>query len=141
MDEEQLTEARRRAEQAVADMADGPLKVKAFEVILSTLLAHRDAPAPARKARQTSPSLRSRKKTRFPAPAATLTGRIQSLRHEGFFRAQRTLGAVREELTSHGWHYPLTTLSGIMQGLVRKRELRRQRVKTATKTVWMYSNI
>ena len=38
-----IISARRQAEEAVADMADGPLKVKAFEVILNSLL-RTDAP-------------------------------------------------------------------------------------------------
>lgn len=38
MDTKTLLELRKKAEKAVADMSDGPLKVKAFEVILANLL-------------------------------------------------------------------------------------------------------
>jgi len=44
-------------------------------------------------------------------------GRILAIRSEGFFKTQRSLGEVRESLGSRGWHYPLTTLSGVMQAL------------------------
>ncbi len=70
----------------------------------------------------------------------TLTGRILAIRSEGFFKTQRSLGEVRESLGSRGWHYPLTTLSGVMQALVRQRELRRERMSVGNKQVWKYSN-
>jgi hypothetical protein len=72
---------------------------------------------------------------------SSCTGRILSLRNEGFFTVQRTISDVRNELASHGWHYPLTTLSGRLQSLVQQRFLRREKVKDRRKKVWKYSNV
>jgi hypothetical protein len=78
--------------------------------------------------------------SRTEARSGTLRGRVLTIRSEGFFKSQRTLGDIREALGARGWHYPLTTLSGLMQGLVRNRELRRERVNVGGKQTWRYSN-
>ncbi len=127
-----LLRARQRAERAVKDMDDGPLKTKAFEVILSKLLG-----GPGTKEVSGLELGRLPKQSEQPD---TLKGRILTLRAEGFFKTQRTLHDVREQLRSRGWHYPLTTLSGAMQGLARARDLRRDRVRVGKKRVWGYSN-
>src|SRR5208282_5722507 len=128
-----LVQARKRAEHAVADMAEGPLKTAAFQTILAKLLADAEpgeqiqpAPCKAQSGRKQQPR--------------TLTDRILAIRSEGFFKSQRSLSDVRETLGSRGWHYPLTTLSGVMQELVRRRELRRERVSAGNKQAWKYSN-
>lgn len=139
MDTKTLLELRKQAEQAVSDMSDGDLKLKAFEVILGHLLAPNDTsePAPAKAGKEPAKKANVREAGR---QADSLIGRVLVLRDEGFFKAQRALGEIRDELQAHGWHYPLTTLSGSMQNLVRKRELRRQRLATGKKKVWKYSN-
>jgi hypothetical protein len=58
-------------------------------------------------------------------PPKSCSERIVSLREEGFFKGPRTLGQIRSELQMRGWTYPITSLSGPMQKLVQKRELRR----------------
>jgi hypothetical protein len=63
------------------------------------------------------------------------------LGEEGFFHSQRTLSEIRQELGARGWHYPVTTLSGAMQKLTRRRSLRRERVLVDRKRVWKYSDI
>ncbi len=133
MADDSLVQARKRAERAVAGMAEGPLKTAAFQTILAKLLADADAgeqiqppPSKAQSGRKQQPR--------------TLTERILTIRSEGFFKPQRSLSEVREALGSRGWHYPLTTLSGVMQALVRRRELRRERVSVGNKQVWKYSN-
>jgi hypothetical protein len=133
MAEDSLIQARKRAERAVAGMEDGPLKIAAFQTILAKLLTESDLSASAGHA---SVSARPRTEAR----SDTLRGRVLIIRSEGFFKSQRTLGEVREALGSRGWHYPPTTLSGLMQGLVRNRELRRERVSVGGKQVWRYSN-
>lgn len=138
MNARKLIDLRRQAEKAVAEMPDGDMKVKAFEVILRHLLTGtaevvsptpREEPEPPRKARSPRES----------SGAKSISGRILVLRDEGFFAAQKTLGEVREELRAHGWHYPLTTLSGRMQALVRARQLRREKAKHGNKQIWKYS--
>jgi hypothetical protein len=134
MNESQLIRARQKAERAVKDMADSPLKVAAFQTILESLLVSPDSEqkAPPRPTR-------ARVDQRGAEPD-TLGGRIIAVRGEGFFESQKSLSDIREVLGSRGWHYPLTTLSGAMQILVRQRQLRRQRVAVGKKKVWKYSN-
>jgi hypothetical protein len=132
MADDPLVVGRKRAERAVEGMADGPLKVAAFQAILGKLLTESD-PAEV----QGVPVKASVRRNEQPA---TLTARILAIRSEGFFKTQRSLGEVRDSLGSRGWHYPLTTFSGVMQALVRRRELRRERVTAGSKQVWKYSN-
>ena len=132
MTDDPLIAARKRAERAVEGMVDGPLKVAAFQTILGKLLTE-SHPAEV----QGVPVKASAGRSEQPG---TLTARILAIRSEGFFKTQRSLGEVRESLGSRGWHYPLTTLSGVMQALVRRRDLRRERVTVGSKQVWKYSN-
>jgi hypothetical protein len=138
MEVQKLKELRRRAEQATSDMADGELKVKAFEVILNNLLrggGDETAGGPA------VPGVVSpQKRTPAARAAATTTReRILVLKAEGFFSKLRTIGEVHEQLAARGWHYPLSSLSGPLQRLVRD-ELRRQKVSEGATKVWKYSN-
>lgn len=139
MDDKALKEARLRAERAVADMADGELKLKAFELILNQLLS-----APARPLPATPPvTIRSESRVRRPSPEGqpkSLTERIAALQTDGFFKDPQSIGNVREGLRVHGWHYPVTTLSGALQGFVQKRKLRRERVRDGKKLAWKYFN-
>jgi hypothetical protein len=133
MADDSLVSARKRAERAVESMTDGPLKIAAFQTILAKLLAD---PDPGEQI-QRMPGKAPVKKEKQPN---SLTGRILAIGSEGFFKEQRSLGEVREALGSRGWHYPVTTLSGVMQSLVRKRHLRRERMAVGDKQVWKYSN-
>jgi len=127
-----LIQARKRAERAVEDMDEGPLKVAAFQTILAKLISDA-APTDRTSAEVGAP-------TGPVKQPDSLSGRVLTIKAEGFFKAQRGLGEVREELGSRGWHYPVTTLSGVMQGLVRQRELRRERISDGKKRAWKYSN-
>ena len=132
MTDDPLIQARKRAERAVEGMEDGPLKIAAFQAILAKLLSDSDSP--------TSRVASAKGADRTGREPDTLTGRVLSVKGEGFFKTQRSLGEVREALGSRGWNYPVTTLSGVMQGLVRQRQLRRERVGDGRKKVWKYSN-
>lgn len=148
MTDEMLKDARKRAEAAVADMLAGELRTAAFSVILTHLLSGEEA--------ATNPGGKTIQKPSKPASGqATLKteksvsggrkglgGRLLGLRQDGFFADQKSLVEVRDELKKHGWHYPLTSLSGPMQQLVRGRELRREQVSEGSgkKKVWKYSN-
>jgi|SRR5579863_7998039 len=59
---------------------------------------------------------------------------IIGLREEGFFDKPKTLGEVVKALEERGFLYPLTSLSGIVLSLVKKRELRR----TKKDGKWVY---
>lgn len=137
MDAKKLVELRKQAEKAVAEMPDGDLKVKAFEVILTHLLGGTTvAPGPSVRTEDESKSTGGKETT----STRSTKGRILVLQDEGFFKNQRTIGEVREELRAHGWHYPLTALSGPLMGLVQKRRLRRERATQGKKKIWKYSN-
>jgi hypothetical protein len=132
-----LVAARRKAEEAVADMVDGALKIKAFEVILSSLIsgggrgavvAERDSVA----AGQGGEGGRQR-------PASSLADRVALLAEEGFFGEPRSLAEIQGKLAEHGWHYAQTNLSTPLIRLVRQRHLRRLQLAEGNKRVWKYS--
>ncbi len=125
-----IISARRQAEEAVADMADGPLKVKAFEVILNSLL-RTDAP-------QLGGGLPAVQLSRKPTPSS-LADRIDLLAEEQFFAEPRSLSEIQEKLREHGWHYPQTNLSTPLVRLVRQRKLRRLQLTVGNKKVWKYA--
>lgn len=140
MDPAAILDARQAAEAAVADMADGPLKIKAFEIVFSRLLHTETDPGLTRTPKIEQGTTRGRALGNPPGRVESLRGRILILKSDTYFEMQRTLGDIREELASRGWHYALTAMSGVMQGLVSDRELRRERVNMGTKKVWKYSN-
>lgn len=51
------------------------------------------------------------------------------LKEDGFFDKAKSLTEVSRALEEDGYLYPVTTLSGVMLGLVQKRLLRRKRVE------------
>lgn len=55
----------------------------------------------------------------------TIPNLVDELKTEGFFKKTKTLGDIKKRLGELGHHYPLTTLSGAMQGEAKKRRLRR----------------
>jgi predicted transcriptional regulator YheO len=52
---------------------------------------------------------------------------IVNLRESGFFNKPKSLSEISEALEEKGYLYPVTTLSGVVLGLVKKRELRRKK--------------
>ena len=147
MDTSSVIEARKKAEHAVADMPEGDLKVKAFEVILNRLLsAGEDASSAAgstpRERHEGSEAAGRNPGTgnQMDAEPRTAPARVLQLKGEGVFDNQRGIGEIRRELQTHGWRYPLTALSGTLMKLVRARELRRERVNDGHKTAYKYFN-
>ncbi len=135
---DKLIELRKRAEDAVSGMADDALKLKAFETILAHLLSTGASATPEKLG---DVAIAKPKEKVAPKPATSITERLLSLKAEGLFEVQRSIAEVRVELKKNGWHYPLTSLSGPLQVLVQKRELRRERVSDDKgKKGWRYSN-
>jgi hypothetical protein len=127
-----IVSLRKKAEEAVADMAEGPLKTKAFEVILGSLLA-----GPSHQ--QDSQSLA---RPTQPAPGeapSSIADRVSLLADEAFFTQPRSLGEIQGSLAEHGWHYPQSNLSTPLIRLVRQRRLRRLQLAEGNKKVWKYS--
>ena len=52
---------------------------------------------------------------------------IVELKEEGFFEKPKSLSEVSKVLEEKGYLYPVTTLSGVVLGLVQKRLLRRKK--------------
>ena|SRR5437763_1368082 len=142
MKDKPLVDALRRAEEAVKDMQEGPLKIAAFQTILNNLLTRPEASTAAASVKRPRAEARG---ALLEGPATkrapvSLPERILTLKDEGYFKEQRTLPQVREGLGARGWHYATTALSGAMQSLVRRRELRREKVSLGGKKAWKYSN-
>ena len=137
MDTKKLVALRKEAEKAIAEMPDGDLKVKAFEVILGHLLGAGGGAAVGPAAHEEDEE--KAKPTKKGKAAKSAAARILVLREEGFFKNQRSMGEISGELAAHGWHYPFTALSGTLQGLTQRREIRRVRAKKGNKKVWLYS--
>jgi hypothetical protein len=53
---------------------------------------------------------------------------IIGMREAGFFNKPKSLGEVGEALEEKGYLYPTTTLSGVVLGLVKRKELRRKKL-------------
>ncbi len=135
MNGQDLVAARRKAEEAVADMSEGPLKVKAFEVILAALISEGASAAEA-----TEDSRRGERSggSRARVPSS-LGDRVATLAQEGFFGEPRSLAEIQSKLAEHGWHYPQTSLSTPLIRLVRQRQLRRLQLAEGNKRVWKYA--
>ena len=52
---------------------------------------------------------------------------IVGLRETGFFNKPKGLGEISQALEEKGYLYPVTTLSGVVLGLVKRKELRRKK--------------
>jgi hypothetical protein len=59
---------------------------------------------------------------------------IIDLRESGFFKQPKALGEISDALEEKGYLYPVTSLSGVVLGLVKKRELRRKKKEGK----WLY---
>ena len=64
-------------------------------------------------------------KTRGRVGKVTIPTLVEELKNEGFFKKIKGLGDIKRRLGELGHHYPITTLSGAMQGEAKKRRLRR----------------
>ncbi len=142
MNDAAVLEARSKAEASVSDMPDGPLKIAAFQVILGRLLDAAAGGAGAFKDETAAVAVPKTKQTNAATAAVpkSLAERILLLREEQFFAKERGIGDVRDELKIHGWVYPVTSLSGALQGLVQQRLLRRAMVSNGKKKIFKYVN-
>lgn len=61
---------------------------------------------------------------------------IRDLIGEGYFKTKREIGAVRDKLEERAHIYPVTSISGPLYRLVKKKELRRIKEDGA----WKYVN-
>jgi hypothetical protein len=138
VNQELLMAARKRAEGSVADMPDGPLKIAAFQTILTQLL-QKELNQFGVASSPTS-STRSQAKKKGPILSGGTTSRLLGLLEEGIFVRQRSLAEIRQILSERGWHYQPEDLGTPVTRLVRRRQLRRSQVTEGGKKLWKYSN-
>lgn len=116
------------AEKAVGAVKDPELKQAAFVKVLDTLLAQASERSVDTQQEGAKPeksiSRPKRGKPRRPQRRrGGLVGYIEELLGEGWFKTQRTIGAIKTELANRGHHIPLTSLSGPLQRLCQQRQL------------------
>ncbi len=120
-----------KAEAAVASVKDPELKRVAFQKILDDLLASGTSSA-GRKA-SAPPRMSSGRETSKESKRAGPQAYVEEIVAEGFFKKPKTIAQVKAELENRGHHIPLTSLSGPLQKLCRRKVLRRQKAKTSGK--------
>ena len=128
-----------QAEKAVAGVKDPELKRIAFQKVLDDLLG----PSGSLTTRQPTSS-----RKQPAAPKKVQRGSrggpqayLDELVDEGFFKKPKTIAHVKAELENRGHHIPLTSLSGPLQTLCKRKTLRRQKLKTSgKKQTFAYSN-
>lgn len=142
-----IVDLRKQAEKAVEDMPEGSLKTTAFQTILTHLLSAQGLPegvsnkgkSPDKRSVQSAASGKGAAKTT--TTPASFADRVLLLKTEGFFSIQRSIAEIRNELKKFGWHYPVTSMSGPLQAMVQRRELRREHVHDDNgRKGWRYSN-
>jgi len=144
MDIDALLSARQKAERVVEGMPDGPMKEKAFEMVLSRLLNEVDQPtAPKRRRRGTQ----ARKRTSDP-PAPTAPARskragpralLDELLNEGFFDTEQNLPETAAALENRGHIYKQEALSPHLLQMTRDKVLQRDRhQRDGEKEMWFY---
>ena len=134
MNLDHLISARQLAEQAVNDVQDRDLKLRAFEVILSALLHA----SPITQTTNSGDIAGTKREGQV--SNNSLASRILQLVGDGFFFEQRSLPEIQTKLAEYGWHYPQTNLSTPLMRMVQQRKLRRTQIAEGTKRLWKYSN-
>jgi len=129
----------KEAEQAVEAVKDPELRRVAFEKILNNLLGAGAEVAPKGRRKKVTSKKRSPpgKKSKSTGPQAY----VEELIKDDFFGKPKTLAQVKAELGNRGHHIALSSLSGPLQKLTQKKQLRRQKAKTTgKKQTYSYSN-
>ncbi|MDD5302741.1 MAG: hypothetical protein PHS14_06480 [Elusimicrobia bacterium] len=116
-----IAHLRSTAEEAVHDMKDGDMKVKAFEVVLKHLLESGAPSAPSSTKKAINKAAKTTRKQDGP------TARIADLIETGIFDKPCALGIVHAALRDLGHLYPLSTVSVTLLRLARDKKLRRVR--------------
>lgn len=131
-----------QAEKSVSGVKDPELRRVAFEKILDDLLSKAGeekkgtASSKPREEREKPPAERQGK-LKPGGPQAY----VEELIGEKFFAKPKTISEVKAELGNRGHHIPLTSLSGPLQTLCKKKALRRHKTDgKGGKKTYVYSN-
>jgi hypothetical protein len=119
------------AESSVSGVKDPELRKIAFGKVLDSLMAAGGRPLAAGPGKAALPKQKSKG-----GPSAY----IEELCSEGFFQKAVTLAVVKQELVNRGHSIPMTSLSGPLQRLCRRKVLRRHRSSVDGKQAFVYSN-
>jgi hypothetical protein len=121
-----------QAENAVASVKDPDLKKIAFQRILDDLLGSR----PTSK-KVGSPAKATSKQKNTAGSTGSKAGPkayIEELIEDDFFQKPKTISEVKTALENRGHHIAVTSLSGPLQKLCQRRQLRRQKNDSGTYT-------
>jgi hypothetical protein len=121
-------------------MAKATIKSKSGAVItiegtqaeVSSILATYERVATVGQVKEVVAKASSEKKEQKKRAAAS--DLVVELKEEGFFDKPKGLGEVSKALEEKGYLYPVTTLSGVVLGLVQKRLLGRKKLEGR----WVY---
>jgi hypothetical protein len=111
------------AERSVQGVKDPELKRIAFQKVLDDLLGG----ATPGKQKPKQARVRSSSKKVRKTPQGGPTTYLREMIEEGFFKKPKAITDVKVELENRGHHIPLTSLSGPLQGLCKRKLLRRQK--------------
>jgi hypothetical protein len=129
-----------QAEKAVSAVKDPELRRIAFQKVLDELLAGGGS-ANEKTKRASAAKTKHRPATRTAKSASGPKAYILEMVEEAFFKKQKALGEVKDELANRGHHIPLTSLSGPLQTLCKEKVLRRQKASGPRgKKTFAYSN-
>jgi len=138
-EKDSMVELRKRAEKIVADMPEGELKLKAFEVAFKHLLETTVSPVGV-PSREVSAKKRRRAPVAQEAPElrGELPKRIFELRNDEFFREPRTGREVQRELKTRGFHYAQAVVQMALLRMTRRRLVRRVQLREEGKRGFGY---
>jgi len=144
---EDLIIKRKAAEKAVDGMPDGPMKEKAFEMVLSRLLneigqpttpngRRRGKQARKRASAPSAPTAATRSKRAGPRP------HLDGLLSAGFFDTARSLPETAVELRNQGHIFEQEALSPHLLRMTREKVLRRDKAqRNGEKEMWFYKRV
>lgn len=124
-----------QAEKAVSSVKDPELKKIAFQKVLDDLLGSSGA-----KGTTVHSSRKPSEAKKIGGGATTKAGPkayIEELIKDGFFKKPKPISEIKTELENLGHHIPVTSLSGPLQKLCQRKQLRRQ--KPAGSGTYTYS--
>jgi hypothetical protein len=102
------------------------ITVEGSEVEVSSILSVFERASGVGQAKDTAIKDQARKKKDKKRMAAS--DLIVGMKEDGFFEKPKSLGEISEALQEQGYLYPVTSLSGVVLGLIQKRILRRKKI-------------
>lgn len=102
------------------------ITVEGSEGEVSSILSVFERASGVGRAREITSKDQARKKNDKKRMAAS--DLIIIMKEEGFFEKPKTLGDISKALEEQGYLYPITSLSGVVLGLVQTRTLRRKKI-------------